>query len=89
MAVTTWVMLMLLMGAVVLWKFSIKVRYYMKMTIYAVISVIFATAPIPIMLLKPRDSKNALYVYLYLILYVIYKLKPTFQNSCSSFKIFI
>jgi len=43
------------------WKFSRTAKFYLKLTLYAVGSVIFATAPIPLMLLNPRSSKNALF----------------------------
>lgn len=44
----------------VLWKINSVARYILKFTIFGLSSIIFACAPIPLMLLKPRDSKNAL-----------------------------
>ncbi|CAG9858459.1 unnamed protein product [Phyllotreta striolata] len=44
----------------ILWNVSSVARYVLKFLLFAVLSMIFACAPIPIMLLNPRDSKNAL-----------------------------
>lgn len=42
------------------WKTSTKAKYYLKQSIYAVVSVFSATIPIPLMLINPLSSKNAL-----------------------------
>lgn len=44
----------------ILWKISCIARFYLKMLLFTVMSLIFATAPIPVMILNPRNSKNAL-----------------------------
>ncbi|KAK5649747.1 hypothetical protein RI129_000776 [Pyrocoelia pectoralis] len=44
----------------IIWNISSLARYYLKFTIFILISLIFATVPIPLMFLKPRDSRNAL-----------------------------
>ncbi|CAH1176190.1 unnamed protein product [Phaedon cochleariae] len=45
---------------VVLWRISSTVRYWIKLTVFCIASIIFACGPIPLMLLRPRDSRNAL-----------------------------
>ncbi|KAI5642519.1 acyltransferase domain-containing protein [Phthorimaea operculella] len=45
---------------IVLVTMSSMARYYVKFTIFVVLSLIFATAPLPLMLLKPFDPRNAL-----------------------------
>ncbi|XP_072398013.1 1-acyl-sn-glycerol-3-phosphate acyltransferase alpha-like [Diabrotica undecimpunctata] len=44
----------------ILWTVSSVARYVLKFVCFGVLSMIFACAPIPLMLLNPRDSKNAL-----------------------------
>nr|CAI5828021.1 unnamed protein product [Callosobruchus analis] len=44
----------------ILWNVSNAVKYYIKFIVFGIVSVISACAPIPIMLLRPRDSRNAL-----------------------------
>lgn len=44
----------------ILYKASKKARYYLKFTYFIFVSLLGATIPIPLMLLKPRDSDNAL-----------------------------
>lgn len=53
---------LLLLILVILWKTSSVARLYLKFTIFAITSMVSATAPIPLMLLRPRDWRNALYV---------------------------
>ncbi|XP_017774837.1 PREDICTED: 1-acyl-sn-glycerol-3-phosphate acyltransferase alpha [Nicrophorus vespilloides] len=43
------------------WKVSSVARFYIKFSIYAVVSFVSATCPIPLMLLRPKSSKNALF----------------------------
>ncbi|KAL1508858.1 hypothetical protein ABEB36_003685 [Hypothenemus hampei] len=43
-----------------LWNFSSFGKYWIKWAIFGIVSVISATFPIPLMLLHPRDPKNAL-----------------------------
>lgn len=45
---------------IIAWKVNSTARYYLKFLLFAVISVVFATFPIPLMLLNPKSSKNAL-----------------------------
>lgn len=45
---------------IILFTMSSIARYYIKFTIFVVLCLIFATAPVPLMLLKPFDPKNAL-----------------------------
>lgn len=45
---------------IILFTFSSIARYYIKFTIFIVVSLIFASAPIPLMLIKPFDPRNAL-----------------------------
>ncbi|XP_049887206.1 1-acyl-sn-glycerol-3-phosphate acyltransferase alpha isoform X2 [Pectinophora gossypiella] len=45
---------------IILLTISSITRYYVKFTLFVVLSLIFATAPIPLMLIKPFDPKNAL-----------------------------
>ncbi|XP_047514245.1 1-acyl-sn-glycerol-3-phosphate acyltransferase alpha [Pieris napi] len=45
---------------IILFSISSTVRYYVKFTLFVVLSLIFATAPLPLMLFKPFDPKNAL-----------------------------
>ncbi|XP_022910082.1 1-acyl-sn-glycerol-3-phosphate acyltransferase beta [Onthophagus taurus] len=54
-----WIIMVIIFW-IVLWKTSSVARYYFKFSIFALASVVFATTPIPFMLLKPKDSKNAL-----------------------------
>lgn len=42
------------------WKVNAAARYYLKFLLFALISVLFATIPIPLMLFNPKSSKNAL-----------------------------
>ncbi|RZC39267.1 1-acyl-sn-glycerol-3-phosphate acyltransferase acl-2, partial [Asbolus verrucosus] len=52
---------MVLMALItLLWRVSALARYYLKYMYFGIISCIMASAPIPLMLLKPRDSRNAL-----------------------------
>lgn len=44
----------------ILWKVSSVVRYYLKFIFFCLASMIGAAGPIPLMLSKPRDPKNAL-----------------------------
>uniref|UniRef100_V5G2U3 1-acyl-sn-glycerol-3-phosphate acyltransferase n=1 Tax=Anoplophora glabripennis TaxID=217634 RepID=V5G2U3_ANOGL len=44
----------------VLWKISSVARYWIKFLVFGLTSLFSACGPIPIMLLKPRDSRNAL-----------------------------
>lgn len=60
-----WIVLaiaLLLLTATILWKTSHFAKLFLKFTIFAIASMVSATAPIPLMLLRPRDSRNALYV---------------------------
>lgn len=41
---------------------SEKFKYYFKFTVYIITCMLSATLPIPLMLFKPRDARNALYV---------------------------
>jgi len=59
MGILLWAALTTMILAV-LWNVSSMARYYLKFTIFILLSLIFATVPIPLMLLKPRDSRNAL-----------------------------
>lgn len=43
-----------------LWRVSSVANYFLKWIIFLVVSLISASAPIPLMLLKPRDPTNAL-----------------------------
>lgn len=45
---------------IILFTISSIARYYIKFTLFIVLSLIFATAPMPLMLLRPFDPKNAL-----------------------------
>ncbi|KAM3966629.1 1-acylglycerol-3-phosphate O-acyltransferase 2 [Aphomia sociella] len=45
---------------IILFTISSIARYHIKFTLFVVLSLIFATAPLPLMLLKPFDPKNAL-----------------------------
>ncbi|XP_045505589.1 1-acyl-sn-glycerol-3-phosphate acyltransferase alpha-like [Colias croceus] len=45
---------------IILFSISSIARYYIKFTLFAVLSLIFATAPLPLMLFRPFDPKNAL-----------------------------
>ncbi|KAG7304091.1 hypothetical protein JYU34_011022 [Plutella xylostella] len=45
---------------IILFTISSIARYYIKFTLFLVCSMIFATAPIPLMLIKPFSPKNAL-----------------------------
>ncbi|XP_045761575.1 1-acyl-sn-glycerol-3-phosphate acyltransferase alpha-like [Maniola jurtina] len=45
---------------IILFTISSIARYYIKFTLFVVLSLIFATAPLPLMFLKPFDPKNAL-----------------------------
>ncbi|XP_075986576.1 1-Acylglycerol-3-phosphate O-acyltransferase 2 [Anticarsia gemmatalis] len=45
---------------VILFTMSSMARYYIKFTLFIVLCLIFATAPVPLMLLKPFDPRNAL-----------------------------
>ncbi|XP_053600959.1 putative 1-acyl-sn-glycerol-3-phosphate acyltransferase acl-2 [Plodia interpunctella] len=45
---------------IILFTISSIARYYIKFTLFVVLSLVFATAPIPLMLSKPFDPKNAL-----------------------------
>ncbi|XP_074025565.1 1-acyl-sn-glycerol-3-phosphate acyltransferase alpha isoform X1 [Leptinotarsa decemlineata] len=45
---------------VILWKISSAARYWIKYTIFFLVCIMSACLPIPLMLLKPRDSRNAL-----------------------------
>ncbi|KAJ2946501.1 hypothetical protein O0L34_g12549 [Tuta absoluta] len=45
---------------IVLVTVSSIARYYVKFTLFIVLSLIFATAPLPLMLFRPFDPKNAL-----------------------------
>lgn len=44
----------------VLWKISSVARYWIKFLVFGLVSSLSACGPIPIMLLRPRDSRNAL-----------------------------
>ncbi|XP_026323352.1 1-acyl-sn-glycerol-3-phosphate acyltransferase alpha-like [Hyposmocoma kahamanoa] len=44
----------------ILFNISSIARYYIKFTLFVILSLIFATAPLPLMLLKPFDPRNAL-----------------------------
>ncbi|KAJ8979053.1 hypothetical protein NQ317_010304 [Molorchus minor] len=44
----------------VLWRVSSVARCWIKYIVFGLVSVFSACAPIPIMLLRPRDSRNAL-----------------------------
>lgn len=44
----------------ILFGISSAARYYIKFTLFIVLCLIFATAPVPLMLLKPFDPRNAL-----------------------------
>ncbi|XP_056637166.1 1-acyl-sn-glycerol-3-phosphate acyltransferase alpha-like [Diorhabda sublineata] len=52
--------LVLITFLAILWKINSVARCVLKFTFFGITSMIFACAPIPLMLLKPRDSKNAL-----------------------------
>ncbi|KAJ8734690.1 hypothetical protein PYW08_013940 [Mythimna loreyi] len=45
---------------VILFTISSMARYYIKFTLFITMSLIFATAPVPLMLIKPFDPRNAL-----------------------------
>ncbi|CAH0722442.1 unnamed protein product, partial [Brenthis ino] len=45
---------------VILFTISSIARYYIKFTLFIVLSLIFATAPLPLMFLRPFSPKNAL-----------------------------
>ncbi|KAF9795289.1 hypothetical protein SFRURICE_004661, partial [Spodoptera frugiperda] len=45
---------------IILFTISSMARYYIKFTLFIVMSLIFATAPMPLMLIKPFDPRNAL-----------------------------
>ncbi|XP_041974167.1 1-acyl-sn-glycerol-3-phosphate acyltransferase alpha [Aricia agestis] len=45
---------------VILFTISSIARYYIKFTLFIVLSLMFATAPLPLMCLKPFDPRNAL-----------------------------
>ncbi|XP_059049283.1 1-acyl-sn-glycerol-3-phosphate acyltransferase alpha [Achroia grisella] len=45
---------------IILFTISSIARYYIKFILFVVMSMIFATAPVPLMLLKPFDPRNAL-----------------------------
>ncbi|CAH0559040.1 unnamed protein product [Brassicogethes aeneus] len=51
---------LLITFVVLMWTISSATRYYIKFILFSVLSLIAATSCIPIMLVKPRDSKNAL-----------------------------
>lgn len=44
----------------ILYSISSAARYYIKFTLFMVLSLIFATAPLPLMCFRPRDPRNAL-----------------------------
>ncbi|XP_050665444.1 1-acyl-sn-glycerol-3-phosphate acyltransferase alpha-like [Leptidea sinapis] len=44
----------------ILFSISSIARYYIKFTLFVVLSLIFATAPLPLMLFRPFDPRNAL-----------------------------
>lgn len=46
--------------AIVLFSMSHRVQYYVKMITFIMGSFVFAVAPIPLMLPRPRDYRNAL-----------------------------
>lgn len=48
-------------AAVLAWKNSPRAKALIKFSLYAVLSVVAATLPIPLMLLRPKSSKNALF----------------------------
>lgn len=54
-----WVLLVFIILAIA-WKVNDAARYYLKFFLFALIAVTFATCPIPLMLLNPKSSKNAL-----------------------------
>ncbi|CAG9783115.1 unnamed protein product [Diatraea saccharalis] len=45
---------------IILFTISSMARYYIKFTLFVVLSLVFASAPLPLMFLKPFDPKNAL-----------------------------
>ncbi|KAJ3640669.1 hypothetical protein Zmor_027216 [Zophobas morio] len=51
---------MLIIIITILFKISPIARYYLKYLWFGAASGVFASAPIPLMLLRPRDSRNAL-----------------------------
>ncbi|KAF2888843.1 hypothetical protein ILUMI_17330 [Ignelater luminosus] len=59
MGILMWTALITVMLAI-LWNVSSVARYYLKFSLFILLSLIFATVPIPIMLLRPKSSKNAL-----------------------------
>ncbi|KAF5280655.1 hypothetical protein FQA39_LY05303 [Lamprigera yunnana] len=59
MGIFLWALLTTMLLTIV-WSVSSMARYYLKFSIFILSSLIFATVPIPIMLLRPRDSKNGL-----------------------------
>ncbi|XP_030767658.1 1-acyl-sn-glycerol-3-phosphate acyltransferase alpha [Sitophilus oryzae] len=55
------VWLLAIIGAIaILWKVSSIARWFIKWTLFIIVSLVSATLPIPVMLLKPRDPRNAL-----------------------------
>jgi lysophosphatidate acyltransferase len=46
--------------ALVLFTVSHWIQYYVKMVSFIVASLVFAVVPIPLMLPRPRDHRNAL-----------------------------
>ncbi|KAJ8933480.1 hypothetical protein NQ314_013978, partial [Rhamnusium bicolor] len=53
----TSVMLALL---IILWRISSVAKYWIKFLVFAITTLFSSCSPIPIMLLRPRDSRNAL-----------------------------
>ncbi|XP_018320801.2 1-acyl-sn-glycerol-3-phosphate acyltransferase alpha isoform X2 [Agrilus planipennis] len=55
-----WSFFLVLTIIIILWKNSLTAQYYLKFTLFILISLVAASLPIPLMLRRPRDSRNAL-----------------------------
>lgn len=59
MGLLLWTLIVLVL-LTLLWKISDAGKYYIKWTLFGVICALSATLPIPLMLLRPKDPRNAL-----------------------------
>lgn len=59
MGLLLWTLIALVL-LTLLWNISAAGKYYIKWTLFGVICVLSATLPIPLMLLRPKDPRNAL-----------------------------
>ncbi|CAO1393815.1 unnamed protein product, partial [Diamesa tonsa] len=63
---------------ILLFSMSNRFKFYVKMSIFMILSIISATLPIPLMLPKPRDYRNAL-IPAYLVIKIGQLLGVTFE----------